>query len=111
MSKSNILSTKRVTQAGLIDAVADIVKNSGSDLELPNTNNEQKKIAKAYVDAVFASIKAFVEEGTSVSIKDFGVFNKRQRGQRSVINPNSGEEISIPPKVIMGFKTKVSFGE
>ena len=69
---------------------------------------ECSSVTKATV--VEMRIKKLVEDGTSVSVKDFGVFNKRQRNQRTIINPNNGEKIVIPSKVIMGFETKVKYG-
>ena len=89
MSKSNILSTKKIGRAGLVDAVASHVNDIA---DKPIT----KKEAGIYIDAVFDTIKKLVEDGTSVSVKDFGVFNKRQRNQRTIINPNNGEKIVIP---------------
>lgn len=103
MSKSNILSTKKIGRAGLIDAVASHVNDIAD-------NPITKKEAGIYIDAVFDTIKKLVEDCTSVSVKDFGVFNKRQRNQRTITNPNNGEKIVIPSKVIMGFETKVKYG-
>lgn len=103
MSKSNILSTKKIGRAGLVDAVASHVNDIAD-------NPITKKVAGIYIDAVFDTIKKLVEDGTSVSVKDFGVFNKRQRNQRTITNPNNGEKIVIPSKVIMGFETKVKYG-
>ena len=102
MSKSNILSTKKIGRAGLVDAVANHVN---SITEKPIT----KKETGIYIDAVFDTIKELVKDGTSVSVKGFGVFNKRQRSQRTIVNPNNGGKIVIPSKVIMGFETKVKY--
>lgn len=57
-----------------------------------------KKDTKVYVDAVFDSIAALLDQGEKVSIQGFGEFSTINR-ETPVIrrNPKTGENVEVPP--------------
>jgi len=60
--------------------------------------------AKKAIDAVTASIKEALKGGDKVALVGFGTFSVSERGERTGINPRSGEAIKIPAKKVAKFK-------
>lgn len=62
-----------------------------------------KKEATKAVDAVIAEIKNIVIEGDALSIVGFGTFDSVERAERVARNPQTGEAIKVPAKVVAKF--------
>jgi len=56
------------------------------------------------VEAAFEVIKASLERGETVKIKNFGKFSVRSKDERRGRNPLTGAEISIPAHKTLIFK-------
>lgn len=97
--------TMAITKTGIAKNLVDMTKEMG----LATSNTEAQKVAEAFVDATFASIVKIVGEGQSVTIKDFGLFKRKVRKARTVKNPNTGEDINVPEKTVIGFTSKHEF--
>ena len=80
------------TKADLVDAV---YKRHGA---------LTKAEATSAVEAVFSSLKNSLQDGRSVRIRNFGVFEVSERGGRTGVNPASGEKMFIPPRTGLTFK-------
>ncbi len=71
-----------------------------------------KKDVRAVVDGVFNNIAEFLaseakkkqDKRKKVQIIGFGTFFARDRAPRKGVNPQTGAEITIPKKVVPGFK-------
>jgi len=56
---------------------------------------------EAVLDLAFIEIADSVLAGDDFSVKNFGVFKKVQRSARKGRNPQTGEEVDIPPSETM----------
>ncbi|MDT8439175.1 MAG: integration host factor subunit alpha [Wenzhouxiangellaceae bacterium] len=63
-----------------------------------------KREAKEFVDAWFATIAEALESGELVKLSGFGNFQLRDKRQRPGRNPKTGEEIPITPRRVVTFK-------
>ena len=76
------------------EIVADIADKVG--LTLVDT----KEIVQATFEAI---IDAIASEGR-IELRDFGVFEVRQRAARTGRNPRTGEAVEVPSKRVVAFK-------
>lgn len=65
--------------------------------------------ANRIVDYVFDSIIDAVANGEEVSFAGFGSFAKSQRSERTGRNPQTGETVKIPAKVVPKFRPGTKF--
>ena len=63
----------------------------------------QSDVAKV-VEATFETISSALAEGKRWELRDFGVFEVKQRKQCIGRNPRTGEEVVIPPTRTTRFK-------
>ncbi len=59
--------------------------------------------AEIIIDVVFQGCRESLMDGKRVKIRDFGSLIPVQRKARKAINPNSGEEMTIPAKMNVKF--------
>lgn len=77
---------------------ADIVKRIAEHLKLKD------KEALVIVDATLDAMKDIVAKHGRLEIRDFGVFQTKQRKQRVGRNPKDKKEYPIPPRKVVTFK-------
>lgn len=77
---------------------ADIVRKIAERL------NVKDKEALAIVDAVLESMKKIVSDSGRLEIRDFGVFQTKQRKERLGRNPKDKKEYPIPSRRVVTFK-------
>ena len=77
---------------------ADIVRKIAESL------NVKDKEALAIVDATLESMKKIVADAGRLEIRDFGVFQTKQRKQRLGRNPKDKREYPIPSRRVVTFK-------
>lgn len=70
----------------------------------------QKDAAKA-LDALVETIQQALANGDKVQITGFGSFEVRDRKERKVISPATGEEIKVPATKVPAFKPGKSLRE
>jgi len=78
---------------------ADIVKSVGEAL------NMKDKEALAVVDAIVESMKEVIIRDKRLEVRDFGVFQVRERKERIGRNPKNKKEYPIPPRKVVTFKS------
>ncbi len=78
---------------------ADIVKSVGEAL------NMKDKEALAVVDAIVESMKEVIIRDKRLEVRDFGVFQVKERKQRIGRNPKNKKEYPIPPRKVVTFKS------
>lgn len=61
---------------------------------------QTQKMAKTLIEAMGHHF----ENGESVVVNGFGTFEVRNRLERVIINPASGQRMLVPPKLVLGFK-------
>ena len=63
-----------------------------------------KKAASSAVEAVLGSISDTLAAGDKVQLIGFGTFETRERSARKAMNPQTGEEIDVPARMLPAFK-------
>ena len=84
---------------------SDLVKSLAEKAELT-----QKDTAKV-LDALLDTIQKALAGGDKVQIIGFGSFEVRNRKERKVISPATGEEIKVPATKVPAFKPGKSLKE
>jgi len=64
------------------------------------TQLKTKEIVQQTFDAI---IKALKRDGR-IELRNFGVFEVKERKPRKARNPRTGEEVFVPPKNVVTFK-------
>ena len=78
---------------------ADIVKRVALKL------NKKDKEALVIVDTIIDSMKDVICKHQRLEIRDFGVFQIKQRKKRIGRNPKDKKEYPIPPRKVVTFKS------
>ena len=68
--------------------------------EIGLTQLKTKEIVQKTFDAI---IEALVREGR-IELRNFGVFEVKQRAARKARNPRTGEKVYVPKKFVVTFK-------
>ncbi len=64
------------------------------------TQLDIKRIVQLTFDGI---VEALLEEGR-VELRDFGVFQVKKRKARKARNPRTGNQVSVPEKLVVAFK-------
>jgi len=70
-----------------------------------------KKVSREVVDAIVSAIIDSLAREEKVTLVGFGTFQVMQRKARRGVNPQTGEGIQIPAKMIPKFKAGKSLRE
>jgi nucleoid DNA-binding protein len=76
----------------------EIVRKISEEIGL--TQLKTKEIVQRTLDEI---IRTLVEEGR-IELRNFGVFEVKQRAARKARNPRTGDKVSVPPKNVVTFK-------
>ena len=76
----------------------EIVKQIADRLKL--TQLKTKEIVQLTFDAI---VDTLLEDGR-IELRNFGVFEVKQRKARKARNPRTGERVDVPPKNVVTFK-------
>lgn len=76
----------------------EIVKDIADELQL--TQLKTKEIVQKTFDSI---VETLVENGR-IELRNFGVFEVKQRAARKARNPRTGERVDVPPKNVVTFK-------
>jgi len=68
----------------------------------------QKRVS-LMLDASTSAILSSVNENQSLSLQGFGSFEVRKKQDRVLINPASGLQMVVPPKLTLVFKPSETF--
>jgi DNA-binding protein HU-beta len=77
---------------------ADIVKNVADTLKIKETD------ALRIVDAILESTKEIIVRDKRLEIRDFGVFQLKERKERIGRNPKNKKEYPIPARKVVTYK-------
>lgn len=64
----------------------------------------KRKDAEKYITDVFETISEALGKGEKVSVSHFGVFDIRERAEKTVINPQTKKSVVVPAKKVPVFK-------
>jgi nucleoid DNA-binding protein len=76
----------------------EIVRQIAEQCEL--TQLETKEIVQRTFDAI---VETLLKEGR-IELRNFGVFEVKQRKARKARNPRTGDKVDVPPKNVVTFK-------
>lgn len=83
-----------MNKSQLINAVAEQTSLSKNDV-------------KKAIDAFFAIAEEKLQQGEKVVVSGFGVFSVAQVAERVGRNPRTGEQVSIPPRRNVRFRSSM----
>jgi len=72
--------------------------------EVANQTGLTKKASRETVDAIISAITDSLAREEKVTLVGFGTFQVMERKARTGRNPQTGDEIQIPPKKVPKFK-------
>jgi integration host factor subunit alpha len=78
---------------------SDIVEDLNNEIGL------NKREAKELVDLFFDDIKNLLSDGHEVKLSGFGNFQLRDKSPRPGRNPRTGEDVEIPARRVVTFKS------
>jgi len=84
-------STKNVTKKHLVERIA-------AETGLPRCTVQ--RVVQGVLDQLVHSIR----DGKRVELRDFGVFEVKERAARTAQNPKTLEPVPVPPKLAVRFK-------
>lgn len=64
------------------------------------TAKDTQKLVNNMVDAMGDAF----QDGNSVMVPNFGVFETKKKMERIMVNPSTGQRMLVPPKLVLGFK-------
>ena len=76
----------------------DIVKKIASELRLSQVDT--KNVVQETLDMI---VGALASEGR-LELRDFGVFQVKERAARKARNPKTGEQVMVPARKVVTFK-------
>lgn len=60
------------------------------------------------VRCVVEAMAQHFDNGENVVVSDFGTFELKNRMERIVVNPSTGQRMMVPPKIVLNFKPSPS---
>tara|TARA_R100001480_G_scaffold122781_1_gene121218 strand:- start:222 stop:542 length:321 start_codon:yes stop_codon:yes gene_type:complete len=82
--------------------------NNTTKKDIANTIAQDSGITQAnatkFVQQTLDAIADALRDGGRIELRDFGVFECRTRKARIGRNPKTGASVSIPEKVVVGFR-------
>ena len=64
-----------------------------------------------YVRCIIEKRASKFDNGENVFIPNFGTFELKNRMERIVVNPSTGQRMMVPPKIVLNFKPVASIKE
>lgn len=69
------------------------------------------KNTQALVGNLLTELSSHFEEGDALQVQNFGSFEVKKKLERVVTNPNGGQRMLVPPKLVLNFKPSSSLKE
>lgn len=79
--------------------------------ELAQRTGYTQADAQSLVNALIEEMCNRFDEGDTVSIPTFGVFEVKKRLERVVVSPSTGKRMLVPPKLVLAFRPVASIKE
>ena len=72
--------------------------------ELSRRSGYSQESTQRMVRCVVEAMAQRFDAGENVVVPDFGTFELKNRMERIVVNPATGQRMMVPPKIVLGFK-------
>ncbi len=76
------------------DFIAELSQRSGY------SQDNTQRLVRCVIEAMVSRF----DEGESVTVPSFGSFELKNRMERIVVNPSTGQKMMVPPKLVLVFK-------
>lgn len=76
------------------DFIAELSQRSGY------SQDNTQRLVRCVIEAMASRF----DEGESVAVPSFGSFELKNRMERIVVNPSTGQKMMVPPKLVLVFK-------
>jgi len=63
-----------------------------------------RRLATEMLEASTSAIVGKMKEGNTLMLQGFGSFEVRKKSDRIIVNPSSGRQMVVPPKLTLVFK-------
>ena len=74
--------------------IAELAQRTGHKQEAT------QRMARTFVEVLGESFEA----GEAVNLPKFGTFEVKKRLERTMVNPNTGQRMLVPPKLVLNFR-------
>lgn len=72
--------------------------------ELSRRSGYSQENTQRMVRCVVEAMAQRFDDGESVAVPDFGTFELKNRMERIVVSPSTGQRMMVPPKIVLSFK-------
>ncbi len=72
--------------------------------ELSRMTGYSQENTQRMVRCVVEQMALQFDEGENVVVPDFGTFETKNRMERIVANPSTGQKMMVPPKIVLNFR-------
>jgi len=79
--------------------------------ELAQQTGYSPEDTQKFVNSIVEAMGDHFQEGDSVLIPTFGTFEVKQKMERIMVNPSTGQRMLVPPKLVLNFKPNVNWKE
>ena len=76
------------------DFIAELAERTGYSMK------DAQRMVNFLVDAMGDAF----QEGDSVLVPNFGLFETKKKMERIMVNPSTGQRMLVPPKLVLNFK-------
>lgn len=79
--------------------------------ELSERTGYSTKDAQRMVNFLVDAMGDAFQEGDSVLVPNFGLFETKKKMERIMVNPSTGQRMLVPPKLVLNFKPNQTWKE
>ena len=79
--------------------------------ELSRRTGYKSTDTQAMVRHLIEAMSDVFQEGDTVSVSDFGIFEVKKKMERILVNPGTRQRMLVPPKLVLGFKPNTAWKE
>ena len=72
--------------------------------ELSECTGYSPKDAQRLVNQLIDAMGDAFQEGDSVLVPNFGLFETKKKMERIMVNPSTGQRMLVPPKLVLNFR-------
>ena len=72
--------------------------------ELSERTGYSPKDAQRLVNQLIDAMGDAFQEGDSVLVPNFGLFETKKKMERIMVNPSTGQRMLVPPKLVLNFR-------
>lgn len=87
------------------------MNNKDFILELSNRTGLAAAEVQKKVYLVTDAMNNSFQEGDSVFVPSFGVFEVKKKNERVIVSPTSGQRMLVPPKLVLNFRPNMAWKE